>query len=39
MACRNTREVMAAQSELVTVRGWFESRLEKMAPPGERAGD
>jgi hypothetical protein len=32
-------EVMAAQSDLVTVLGQFDPKLVKMAPQGERAED
>lgn len=39
MAYKNIREVMAAQSDLVTVLGQFDPKLVKMAPPGERAED
>ena len=38
MAYKNIREVMAAQSDLVTVLGQFDPKLVKMAPHGERAG-
>ena len=33
------REVMAAQSELVTILGRFDPKLVKMSPPGEREED
>jgi tRNA-splicing ligase RtcB len=39
MAYKNIREVMAAQSDLVTVLGQFDPKLVKMAPSGERAED
>jgi tRNA-splicing ligase RtcB len=39
MAYKNIREVMAAQSDLVTVLGEFQPRLVKMAPAGERPED
>jgi tRNA-splicing ligase RtcB len=39
MVYKNIREVMAAQSDLVTVLGQFDPRLVKMAPHGERAED
>jgi tRNA-splicing ligase RtcB len=39
MAYKNIREVMAAQSDLVTILGEFNPRLVKMAPHGERAED
>ena len=39
MAYKNIREVMAAQSDLVTVLGQFDPRLVKMAPAGERPED
>jgi len=39
MAYKNIREVMAAQSDLVTVLGQFDPRLVKMAPSGERPED
>ena len=39
MAYKNIREVMAAQSDLVTVLGQFDPKLVKMAPHGERAED
>jgi tRNA-splicing ligase RtcB len=39
MAYKNIREVMAAQSDLVTVLGQFDPKLVKMAPQGERAED
>ncbi len=39
MAYKNIREVMAAQSDLVTVLGQFDPKLVKMAPAGERAED
>lgn len=39
MVYKNIREVMAAQSDLVTILGQFDPRLVKMAPPGERAED
>ena len=39
MACKNIREVMAAQKDLVTVPGQFDPKLVKMAPSGERPDD
>jgi tRNA-splicing ligase RtcB (3'-phosphate/5'-hydroxy nucleic acid ligase) len=39
MAYKDIREVMAAQSDLVTVLGEFMPRLVKMAPAGERPED
>lgn len=39
MAYKNIREVMAAQSDLVTTLGEFQPKLVKMSPPGERAED
>jgi len=39
MAYKNIREVMAAQSDLVTVLGEFQPKLVKMAPSGERPED
>lgn len=39
MAYKDIHEVMAAQSDLVTVLGQFDPRLVKMAPAGERAED
>lgn len=39
MAYKNIREVMAAQSDLVTVLGEFQPKLVKMAPAGERPED
>jgi tRNA-splicing ligase RtcB len=39
MAYKNIQEVMAAQSDLVTVMGEFMPRLVKMAPAGERPED
>ena len=39
MAYKNIREVMAAQSDLVSVLGEFNPRLVKMAPSGERPED
>ena len=39
MAYKNIREVMAAQSDLVTVLGQFDPKLVKMAPAGERPED
>jgi tRNA-splicing ligase RtcB len=39
MACKNIREVMAAQNDLVTVLGEFMPRLVNMAPSGERPED
>jgi tRNA-splicing ligase RtcB len=39
MAYKNIQEVMAAQSDLVTVLGQFDPKLVKMAPQGERAED
>ena len=35
----NIREVMAAQSDLVTILGQFDPKLVKMSPPGERPED
>ncbi|HOX55493.1 MAG TPA: RtcB family protein [Candidatus Paceibacterota bacterium] len=39
MVYKNIREVMAAQSDLVTILGQFDPKLVKMSPPGERAED
>jgi tRNA-splicing ligase RtcB len=39
MAYKDIREVMAAQSDLVTVLGEFQPKLVKMAPSGERPED
>ena len=39
MAYKNIREVMAAQSDLVTVLGQFDPKIVKMAPSGERPED
>jgi tRNA-splicing ligase RtcB len=39
MVYKNIREVMAAQSDLVTVLGQFDPKLVKMAPSGERPED
>jgi tRNA-splicing ligase RtcB (3'-phosphate/5'-hydroxy nucleic acid ligase) len=39
MVYKNIREVMAAQSDLVTVLGQFDPKLVKMAPAGERPED
>jgi tRNA-splicing ligase RtcB len=39
MAYKDIREVMAAQSDLVTIVGQFDPRLVKMAPAGERPED
>jgi tRNA-splicing ligase RtcB len=39
MAYKNIRDVMAAQSDLVTILGEFNPKLVKMAPHGERAED
>ena len=39
MAYKNIGEVMAAQSDLVTVLGQFDPKLVKMAPSGERPED
>lgn len=39
MACKNIREVMEAQRDLVTVLGQFDPKLVKMAPAGERPED
>ena len=39
MAYKNIREVMAAQSDLVTVLGQFDPKLVKMAPGSERPED
>lgn len=39
MAYKNIREVMEAQSDLVTVLGQFDPKLVKMAPSGERPED
>ena len=39
MVYKNIREVMAAQSDLVTIHGQFDPKLVKMAPHGERPED
>ena len=39
MVYKNIREVMAAQSDLVTTLGQFDPKLVKMAPSGERPED
>ena len=39
MAYKNIREVMAAQSDLVSILGQFDPKLVKMAPAGERPED
>src|SRR5438445_28523 len=39
MVYKNIHEVMAAQSDLVTVLGQFDPKLVKMAPSGERPED
>src|SRR6266436_135783 len=39
MVYKNIREVMAAQSDLVTTLGQFDPKLVKMAPHGERPED
>jgi len=39
MVYKNIRQVMAAQSDLVTILGQFDPKLVKMAPHGERAED
>jgi tRNA-splicing ligase RtcB len=39
MVYKNIHEVMAAQSDLVTILGQFDPKLVKMAPHGERAED
>ena len=39
MAYKNINDVMAAQSDLVSVLGQFDPKLVKMAPSGERAED
>src|SRR6516164_1186844 len=39
MVYKNIREVMAAQSDLVTIQGHFDPKLVKMAPAGERPED
>ncbi len=39
MSRKNIREVMPAQSDLVTVLGQFDPKLVKMTPAGERAED
>ena len=39
MAYKNIREVIAAQSDLVTTLGPFDPKLVKMAPSGERPED
>jgi tRNA-splicing ligase RtcB len=39
MVYKNIHEVMAAQTDLVTILGQFDPKLVKMAPHGERAED
>ena len=39
MAYKNIRQVMDAQSDLVTILGQFDPKLVKMAPAGERPED
>ena len=39
LAYKSIREVMAAQSDLVTTFGQFDPKLVKMAPGGERSED
>jgi tRNA-splicing ligase RtcB len=39
MVYKNIREVMVAQSDLVTIPGQFDPKLVKMAPHGARAED
>ena len=39
MVYKNIREVMAAQTDLVTTLGQFDPKLVKMAPAGERPED
>lgn len=39
MVYKNIRQVMAAQSDLVTILGQFDPKLVKMAPAGERPED
>lgn len=39
MVYKNIREVMAAQSDLVTILGEFHPKLVKMSPPGDRPED
>lgn len=39
MVYKNIHNVMAAQSDLVSVLGQFDPKLVKMSPPGERAED
>ena len=39
MVYKNIREVMAAQSDLVTILGQFDPKLVKMSPAGERPED
>jgi tRNA-splicing ligase RtcB len=39
MVYKNIRQVMAAQSDLVSILGQFDPKLVKMSPPGERAED
>ena len=39
MACKNIREVIAVQNDLVKVLGQFDPKLVKMAPSGERPED
>ena len=39
MVYKNIHEVMAAQEDLVTIKGQFDPKLVKMAPQGERAED
>ena len=39
MVYKNIREVIAAQSDLLTIQGQFDPKLVKMAPSGERPED
>jgi tRNA-splicing ligase RtcB len=39
MVCKNIREVMAAQSDLVTILGQFDPKLVRMVPHDERSED
>jgi len=39
MVYKNIHQVMAAQSDLVTILGQFDPKLVKMAPAGERPED
>jgi tRNA-splicing ligase RtcB len=39
LAYKDIRQVMAAQSDLVTILGQFDPKLVKMAPSGERPED